>query len=43
MLRTHELLNLNEKKSDRILEEWERYNHKNISDHNPIMARIDIV
>ncbi len=28
---------------DIILQEWERRNHKNISDHKPIMARIDIV
>jgi endonuclease/exonuclease/phosphatase family metal-dependent hydrolase len=42
MMRTHELFNL-DKKSNKILEEWQRRKFKNISDHKPIIAKIDIV
>ena len=42
MLRTHELFNLNEK-SNKILEEWQKRKFKNISDHKPVIARIDIL
>lgn len=43
MLRTHELFNLRNENSNKILEEWQNSNHKNISDHKPIIARIEIV
>jgi len=43
MLRTHELFNLRNENSNKILEKWQNSNHKNISDHNPIIARIEIV
>ena len=43
MLRTRELLNLQNKNSNRILGEWEKRKFKNISDHKPISAKIDIV
>jgi hypothetical protein len=43
MLRTHELFNLENKNSNKILEKWQNSNHKNISDHKPIIARIEIV
>jgi hypothetical protein len=43
MLRTHKLLNLENKNSNRILAEWEMSRFKNISDHKPISAKIDIV
>jgi hypothetical protein len=43
MLRKHELLNLKEENSGRILEEWQKHKFKNISDHKPVIARIDIL
>ena len=43
MLRTHELLNLENKNSNKILGEWEMRRSKNISDHKPISAKIDII
>lgn len=43
MLRTHELLNLRNDNSNRILEEWQRLEFKNISNHKPVSATIDIV
>ena len=44
MLRTHELFNLRNKNSNKILEEWQqKRKFKNISDHKPIIARIDIL
>jgi endonuclease/exonuclease/phosphatase family metal-dependent hydrolase len=43
MLRTHELLNLRNDNSKKILGEWKMRRSKNISDHKPISARIDIV
>jgi endonuclease/exonuclease/phosphatase family metal-dependent hydrolase len=43
MLRTHKLLNLENKNSNRILAEWDMRIFKNISDHKPISAKIDIV
>ena len=43
MLRTHELLNLRNDNSKKILGEWEMRRFKNISDHKPISAKIDII
>lgn len=43
MLRTHELLNLRNDNSKKILGEWEMRRSKNISDHKPISAKIDII
>jgi len=43
MLRTHQLLNLENKNSKKILEEWQRQEFKNISDHKPIIAKINIL
>lgn len=43
MLRTHELLNLENKNSNKILEEWQKREFMNISDHKPVIAKIDIV
>ena len=43
MLRTHELLNLENKNSNKILREWQRRKFKNISDHKPIIAKINIL
>jgi predicted nucleic acid-binding OB-fold protein len=43
MLRTHELFNLRNKNSNKILEEWQKRKFKNISDHKPVIARIDIL
>jgi endonuclease/exonuclease/phosphatase family metal-dependent hydrolase len=43
MLRTHKLLNLENKNSNRILSEWQSWEFKNISDHKPISAKIDII
>ena len=43
MLRTHELLNLENEKSNRILAEWQMREFKNISDHKPVSAKIDII
>jgi endonuclease/exonuclease/phosphatase family metal-dependent hydrolase len=43
MLRTHELLNLQNDNSKKILGEWEMRRSKNISDHKPISAKIDII
>lgn len=39
------LLNKNSlnENSNKILKKWQNSNHKNISDHNPIIARIEIV
>jgi endonuclease/exonuclease/phosphatase family metal-dependent hydrolase len=43
MLRKHKLLNLENKNSNKILEEWQRREFKNISDHKPIIAKINIL
>ena len=43
MLRRHELLNLRNDNSNKILEEWQKRKFKNISDHKPISAKINIV
>jgi hypothetical protein len=43
MLRTHKLLNLRNDNSNKILEEWKMQKFKNISDHKPISAGIDIL
>jgi len=43
MLRTHKLLNLENKNSNRLLVEWRRREFKNISDHKPIIAKINIL
>jgi len=43
MLRTHELLNLRNDNSNRILVEWQKRESENISDHKPVIAKIDIV
>ena len=43
MLRTHELFNLQNKNSNKILEEWQKRKFKNISDHKPVITRIDIL
>lgn len=43
MLRTHESLNLENKNSNKILREWQRRKFKNISDHKPIIAKINIL
>jgi endonuclease/exonuclease/phosphatase family metal-dependent hydrolase len=44
MLRTHELFNLRNENSNKILEEWQQKRRsKNISDHKPVIARIDIL
>jgi len=43
MLRTHELLNLENKNSNRLLAEWQRCEFKNISDHKPVSAKINIL
>ena len=42
MLRTHKLFNLNEN-FNKILEEWQKRKFKNISDHKPVITRIDIL
>jgi endonuclease/exonuclease/phosphatase family metal-dependent hydrolase len=43
MLRTRELFNLRNENSNKILEEWQKRKFKNISDHKPVIARIDIL
>ena len=43
MLQEDNLLTLLNKNSNKILKKWQNSNHKNISDHNPIIARIEIV
>jgi endonuclease/exonuclease/phosphatase family metal-dependent hydrolase len=43
MLQKDSLLNLRNENSNKILKKWQNSNHKNISDHNPVIARIEIV
>jgi endonuclease/exonuclease/phosphatase family metal-dependent hydrolase len=43
MLQEDDLLALQNKNSNKILKKWQNSNHKNISDHNPVIARIEIV
>jgi len=43
MLRKHELLNLRNDNLNRILVEWQKRESENISDHKPVIAKIDIV
>jgi endonuclease/exonuclease/phosphatase family metal-dependent hydrolase len=43
MLQEDNLLALRNENSNKILKKWQNSNHKNISDHNPIIARIEIV
>jgi endonuclease/exonuclease/phosphatase family metal-dependent hydrolase len=43
MLQEDNLLALLNKNSNKILKKWQNRKHKNISDHNPIIARIEIV
>ena len=43
MLQADDLLTLRNENSNKILKKWQNSNHKNISDHNPIIARIEIL
>ena len=43
MLQKDSLLNLRNENSNKILKKWQNSNHKNISDHKPVIARIEIL